>query len=107
VRTSAAAARAIDAINKLGHTKGPFAGQPFNLRPWQLDIVRKIFRTGPDGRRVYRQVLLMLPRKNGKTELCAALAIYFLLFDQELGGEVYSAAADKEQAALVLTSRRK
>lgn len=101
MRTSAAAARAIDAINKLAHTKGPFAGRAFNLRPWQLDIVRKIFRTGPDGRRVYRQVLLMLPRKNGKTELCAALAIYFLLFDQEMGGEVYSAAADKEQAALV------
>jgi phage terminase large subunit-like protein len=101
VRTSAAAARAIEAINNLCHTKGPFAGQPFNLRPWQLDIVRKIFRTGPAGRRHYRQVLLMLPRKNGKTELCAALAIYFLLFDQEMGGEVYSAAADKDQAALV------
>ena len=43
----------------------------------------------------------MLPRKNGKTELAAALAVYFLLFDGEVGGEVYSAAADKEQAALV------
>ena len=37
----------------------------------------------------------MLPRKNGKTELAAALAIYFLLFDGEVGGEVYSAAADR------------
>jgi phage terminase large subunit-like protein len=101
VRTSAAAARAITAINNLAHTKGPFAGQAFNLRPWQVDIVRRMFRTGRDGRRVYRQVLLMLPRKNGKTELCAALAIYFLLFDGELGGEVYSAAADRDQAALV------
>ena len=43
----------------------------------------------------------MLPRKNGKSELAAALAIYFLLFDGEIGGEVYSAAADKDQAALV------
>ncbi len=43
----------------------------------------------------------MLPRKNGKTELAAALAIYFLLFDGELGGEIYSCAADKDQAALV------
>lgn len=101
MRSSAAATLAITAINKLAHTKGPFAGQPFNLRPWQLSIVRQLFRTGPDGRRVYRQALLMLPRKNGKTELCAALAIYFLLFDGEIGGEVYSAAADKEQAALV------
>jgi phage terminase large subunit-like protein len=101
MRPSAASARAIAAINQLTHTKGPFAGQPFNLRPWQVDIVRKIFTTTPDGRRRYRQALLMLPRKNGKTELCAALAIYFLLFDGEIGGEVYSAAADKDQASLV------
>jgi phage terminase large subunit-like protein len=101
MRTSVAAARAITAINQLTHTKGPFAGETFQLRPWQETIVRRMFTTGPDGRRRYRQVLLMLPRKNGKTELCAALAIYFLLFDGEIGGEVYSAAADKEQAALV------
>lgn len=101
MKASAAATRAITLINKLTHTKGPFAGQAFNLRPWQIRILKQIFRTGPDGRRVYRQVLLMLPRKNGKTELAAALAIYFLLFDGEIGGEVYSAAADKEQAALV------
>jgi phage terminase large subunit-like protein len=101
VTRAAAADRAVFAINQLTHTKGPFAGQPFHLRPWQVKIVRKLFTTGPDGRRVYRQALLMLPRKNGKTELCAALAIYFLLFDGEIGGEVYSAAADKEQAALV------
>jgi phage terminase large subunit-like protein len=43
----------------------------------------------------------MLPRKNGKTELAAALALYFLLADGEIGGEVYSAAADREQAGLV------
>jgi len=98
---SAAADRAIHAINQLTHTKGPFAGEPFRLRSWQERILRKIFRTGRDGRRRYRQVLLMLPRKNGKTELCAALAIYFLLCDGEIGAEVYSAAADKEQASLV------
>ena len=51
--------------------------------------------------RQYRTCLLMLPRKNGKTELAAALAIYGLLFDGEIGAEVYSAAADKDQAALV------
>lgn len=94
-------ARAIRLINLLTHTKGPFAGRSFALRPWQQRIVRKLFTTQKDGRRQYRQCLLMLPRKNGKTELAAALAIYFLLFDGEIGGEVYSAAADKEQAALV------
>jgi phage terminase large subunit-like protein len=95
------ARRAIRLINNLTHTKGVFAGQPFALRPWQRRLLERLFRTGLDGRRVYRQCLLMLPRKNGKTELAAALALYFLLFDGEMGAEVYSAAADKDQAALV------
>ena len=43
----------------------------------------------------------MLPRKNGKTELAAAMALYGLLFDGEIGAEVYSAAADRDQAGLV------
>jgi len=95
------ATRAIRLVNQLTHTKGPFAGQTFHLRPWQVKILKQLFKTRPDGRRQYRTCLLMLPRKNGKTELAAALAIYFLLFDGELGGEVYSCASDKDQAALV------
>jgi phage terminase large subunit-like protein len=96
------AAQKVRLINQLTHTKGPFAGQSFNLRPWQeRDIVRPLFKTDRAGRRVYRTCLLMMPRKNGKTELAAALALDGLLFDGEIGGEVYSAAADKDQAALV------
>ncbi len=94
--------RAVRLINQLTHTKGPFAQKPFNLRPWQeKQIIRPLFKTRKDGLRQYRTCLLMLPRKNGKSEIAAALAIYFLLFDGEIGGEVYSAAADKDQAALV------
>jgi len=100
-RVESASDRAIRLINQFHHTKGPFAGQTFNLRPWQRAILRKLFKTGPDGRRVYRQALLMVPRKNGKTELCAALALYFLLCDGEIGAEVYSAAADRDQASLM------
>lgn len=99
--TETAAARAVRLVNQLTHTKGPFAQQPFNLRPWQTKIVHQLFKTRKDGLRQYRTCLLMLPRKNGKSELAAALAIYFLLFDGEIGGEVYCAAADKDQAALV------
>jgi len=88
-------------INRLTHTKGPFAGQTFNLRPWQVRIVRSIFKKRRDGLRQYRSCLLMLPRKQGKTELAAAIAVYGLLADGESGGEVYSAAADRDQASLV------
>lgn len=95
------AQRAIRLINQLTHTKGPFADQSFNLRPWQKRILMQLFKTRRDGLRQYRTCLLMLPRKNGKSELAAALAVYFLLFDGEVGAEVYSAAADKDQASLV------
>ena len=94
--------RATRVVNNLTHTKGEFAGQPFNLRPWQEhEIVRPLFQTLPSGRRRYRTCLLMMPRKGGKSELAAAFAIDGLLFDNEQGAEVYSAAADKDQASLV------
>jgi phage terminase large subunit-like protein len=88
-------------INALTHTKGQHARQRFNLRPWQVEIVQKLFTQREDGLRQYRTCLLMLPRKNGKSELAAAVALYGLLADAEIGAEVYSAASDKDQAALV------
>jgi phage terminase large subunit-like protein len=88
-------------INSLTHTKGAHAGQPFNLRPWQIKILKQLFKKRPDGLRQYRTCLLMLPRKNGKSELAAAIALYGLLADGEAGAEVYSAAADKDQAGIV------
>ena len=102
VKSNTGADHAVRVINALTHTAGPSAGMPFNLRPWQEhDIVRRLFHTKPDGRRQYRTCLLMLPRKNGKSELAAAIAIYGLMFDGVVGGQVYSCAADKNQAALV------
>lgn len=94
--------RAVRFINNLTHTSGEFGGQPFNLRPWQEAIIRKIFgTTRPDGKRQYRTVYIELPRKNGKSELCAAIALYMLMGDGEIGAQVYSAASNQEQASLV------
>jgi phage terminase large subunit-like protein len=90
-------------INNLTHTKGPFAGKPFDLRTWQeRDIIRPLFGTlKADGLRQYRTALLMLPRKNGKSEIGAGLGIGGLLWDGEIGAEVYIAAADRDQASLI------
>jgi phage terminase large subunit-like protein len=94
--------RAVRFINNLTHTKGRFAREPFNLRTWQAKLVRELFKTNPRTKlRQYRTSLLMLPRKNGKSELAAAVALYGLLADNEIGAEVYSAAADRDQASLV------
>jgi phage terminase large subunit-like protein len=84
------------------HTKGEWAGRPLTLAPWQRDIVADIF--GPadrSGARHVRTSLIGVPRKNGKSTLGAALALYLLIGDDEPGAEVYSVAADREQARIV------
>jgi phage terminase large subunit-like protein len=64
---NAAANHAAAFIGRLTHTKGQWAGQPFNLRPWQGWIIRTLFGARhPDGRRQYRTCYVEIPRKNGK-----------------------------------------
>lgn len=97
--------RAVRWINLLTHTKGQWAGQPFNLRSWQEAIIRPLFGTlRPDGRRQYRTCYVEIPRKNGKTELAAAVGLYLLAGDGEQGAEIYSAAVDRDQASLVFAA---
>jgi phage terminase large subunit-like protein len=86
------------------HTKGVLQGQPFKLAPWQRDIVRKVFGTlREDGTRQYRRVFVEIGRKNGKSTFGAALALYLLFFDHEPGAEIYSAAADRDQANIIFS----
>src|SRR5438552_8380961 len=86
----------------LKHGKGEFAGKPFLLMDWQLEIICDIFGTLDQfGHRQYQKAYIEVPKKNGKSELAAGVALYCLIADQEPGAEVYSAAASKDQAALV------
>lgn len=92
-------------ISYMRHSKGKFAGQPFELLPWQQDIVRPLFgKLREDGTRQYNQAYIEVPRKNGKTQLAAAIALKCLLADGEPEGEVYCAASDKDQASLVFAA---
>ncbi len=85
------------------YSKGEWAGQPFRLLPWQWDeLISPLFGTvNDDGSRQYRTCYVEIPKKNGKSELCAALGLYMLTNDGEDGAEVYIAAADREQATIV------
>lgn len=87
----------------LRHTKGKYAGSPFLLEGWQADeIIRPLFGTvKDDGTRQYRLAYVEIPRKNGKSEMAAGVALKLLTADGESGAEVYSAASDREQASLV------
>lgn len=89
------------------HTKGRWAGQRFILEPFQRDFADELFRTGPDGKRIYKEAILGIPRKNGKSTFAAALALYLLIADGEEGPEVYVAAASKKQARIVFDECKK
>ena len=90
-----------DFIGCLRHSRGEHAGQPFVLFPWQDEYLDKLFNTKrEDGLRQYRTSLLAIPRKNGKTQLCAAIGLY-MLFCDDIGAEVIVAAGDRQQAALL------
>lgn len=84
------------------YSKGEWAGKKFKLLPWQWDeLISPLFGTmNEDGYRQYRTAYVEIPKKNGKTELVAALGLYMLTNDGEEGAEVYLAAADREQAGL-------
>lgn len=91
----------------LRHMKGRFAGQPFILEDWQRDeIIYPLFGTIDQKTKLrhYREALIGLPRKNGKSELAAGIALYMLLADGEFAPEVYSVAGDRKQASLVFNT---
>jgi len=93
--------------NVLVHTKGRWARVSFRLTDWQANqIIRPLFgslRRDPAGEwvRQYRIAWLEMSRKNGKSEILAGIGLYLLTADGEEAAEVYGAAADRDQAALV------
>ncbi len=94
---------------RLEHHKGEFAGKRFELLPYQeFLIIRPLFgwkRTSDDLRR-FRKVFLAVPKGNGKSPLGSGIGIYLTFYDGEAGAEVYVAASDREQAAIVFDTSR-
>lgn len=98
----AKADRAVKFIQNLKHTKGKWDGKKFMLLPWQEQIVRDIFGiVQKDGKRQFLTAYVEIPKKQGKSELAAAIALYLLYADGEASAEVYGAACDRNQASIV------
>ena len=98
----AKAQRAVEFIRCLKHTKGRWRGQAFDLLPWQETIIRDVFGTvKEDGFRQYNTAYVEIPKKNGKSELAAGVALYMTCGDNEWGAEVYGCASDRQQASIV------
>lgn len=84
------------------HHKGEWGGLPLLLEEWQKEIIRQIFGwLRPDGTRRFRTAYIEIPRKNGKSEIAAAVGLYLTVADGEEGAEVYASATKKDQARIV------
>lgn len=94
--------RAVQFLRKLRHPKSRLAGKAFQLDLWQERVVRRIYGPAkPDGTRIVRTVVLLLPRGNRKTSLAAALALLHTFGPEKIpNGQAVFAAADRDQARI-------
>lgn len=99
------AARAVAFIEThIRHCKGDLTGELFILEEWQKEkLIKPIFgwKHKASGLRKYRNVYCEIARKNGKSSLGAAVALYLLMADSELGSEIFSCAGDRAQASII------
>lgn len=95
--------RPIEFIEKFcKHSKGQWAGKPVILDLWQKAIIQTVFGFVDDkGFRKYREVFIVVARKNGKSTLLSAIGLYMLFADGEGGAQVCCVASKKDQAKIV------
>lgn len=92
---------AVAFIESLCHTKGTWAGKPFELMDWQEQIIRDLFGIlKSNGYRQFNTAYIEIPKKNSKSELAAAVALLLTCGDGEQRAEVYGAAADRQQTSI-------
>lgn len=94
---------AVDFCERLKHTTGKWHGEQLKLLNWQEQIVRDLFGIVRkyDECRQFRTAYIEVPKKNGKSELAAAIALYLTIGDGERGGQIYGCATDRQQASIV------
>lgn len=89
------------AENFCRHHEGPLAPGLIKLELWEKAFLSVVFGiVDENGIRVFREVVLIIGRKNGKTLLAAIIAAYMAFMDGEYGGRIYMAATKLEQANL-------
>jgi len=90
------------AENFCKHSKGKFGGKPVRLELWEKAMLAAIFGfVDIEGNRKYREAILIVGRKNGKSLLASIVGLYMLMADGEPGPEVYSCATKREQAKII------
>jgi len=95
---------AIEFVEKFTkHSKGEMGGKPFILELWQKAMTAALFGFihKTEETRKYREFILIVARKNGKSAWGSAIGLYMLVADGEPGPEVISAATKKDQAKII------
>lgn len=89
-------------VELMPHTKGEWAGrsETMRLEDFQCFIVCSLFGwvDKADGRTRFQEALILLPRKNGKSQIAAAIGNYKFAAEGEFGAEIYSGATTEKQA---------
>lgn len=91
------------------HSKGTFGGKNIELELWQKAFIAASFGFihKIDGTRKYREILLVVARKNGKSTIASGIGLYLQVADGEPGAEIYAVATKKDQAKLVWTDAKR
>jgi phage terminase large subunit-like protein len=99
----AAGEHVIEFFKFLRHSKGEWAGQCFELAPWQQFFLWVLFgwKRSDDNCRRFRVAYAEIARKNGKSTLASGVGLYLFVADGEPGAEVYTAATKRDQARIV------
>ncbi|KAA6447581.1 terminase large subunit [Bacillus swezeyi] len=95
--------------NYCKHSKGKWAGQPIKLELWQKAFLAATFGFihKVDSTRKYREVFLVVARKNGKSTISSGVCLYLQAADGEGGAEVYAVATKESQAKIVWLESKK
>ena len=89
------------------HNKGPLAPQRLTLELWQRAMISVIFGIVDEyGIRIFREIFIVIGRKNGKTLLAAAIMAYAAFAEPEFGKEIYCIAPKLDQSDLVYSAFR-
>ena len=96
------------AENYCRHSKGKFGGKPVRLELWEKAHLATVFGfVDIEGNRKYRESILIVGKKNGKSLLASVVNLYMLTADGEMGPEVYAVATKKDQSKIIwLESKR-
>ena len=90
------------AENYCRHSKGKFGGKPVQLELWEKAHLATVFGfVDIEGNRKYRESLLIVGKKNGKSLLASVVGLYMLTADGEMGPEVYAVATKKDQSKII------